>query len=149
MTSWIERETGEASLEEWEALTQNWEEKWRIWPSLFLLNGPLGVGKTLWVKIWLERKGFEGVTSPTYGLHHIYEREGVRVHHFDFYRIREKWELGSIGFWDVLLDLRAMIFVEWPFPWIDPHDGGFSRRLFCLHLNFAAQRRSFQLQEWM
>ena len=82
--------------------------------SLVTLAGELGAGKTTLARGILRGLGFGGsVKSPTYPIVEPYEFAGVRVYHFDFYRIRDARELDFIGF-DELLAERAIALVEWP-----------------------------------
>ena len=86
----------------------------RLSSELVLLHGDLGVGKTTLVRGLLRALGHEGaVKSPTYTLLESYDLVGLRVLHFDFYRIFDPRELGYIGL-DELLDEPAVKLVEWP-----------------------------------
>lgn len=84
-------------------------------PSLVLLRGDLGAGKTTLVKGIAE--GFqsaqrEDVTSPTFTLIHEYRGPGADLFHIDLYRIDTLKELDTLAL-DDLRDERSVVLVEW------------------------------------
>ena len=82
--------------------------------QLVLLSGPLGAGKTEFVKTILNNFGCEEVNSPTYGLIHEYPAPlKDRVFHIDLYRLKDEEDLESSGFWDLFENDQGLIFVEW------------------------------------
>jgi len=82
-------------------------------PSLVLLKGELGTGKTLITKAAVSALGYQGdVTSPTFNLVQEYQGE-VEIIHMDLYRLDRSEELLEIGF-DDYLNREALIFIEWP-----------------------------------
>ena len=91
--------------------------------EMVFLHGDLGAGKTTLVRGFLRALGYDGaVKSPTYTLLETYElppgggsdaSAGVRVYHFDFYRIVDPRELGYMGI-DELVSAPAVKLVEWP-----------------------------------
>ena len=82
--------------------------------SIFYLKGPLGVGKTTFVRALLRSIGYkEKVKSPTYTLVESYEWKGEPFYHFDLYRLGEQEELDNMGVRDYFSS-RALIFIEWP-----------------------------------
>lgn len=79
-----------------------------------LLSGPLGAGKTQFIKglcAFFNINPLE-VQSPTYALHHEYEGN-LSIHHFDLYRLKNTEEFLSRGFLDIL-NSENPIFIEWP-----------------------------------
>jgi len=77
------------------------------------LAGPLGAGKTEWVKGLAEGLGIAGelVASPTFVI--ASEYPGARpLAHVDFYRLESEGELEAAGFVD-LLDPGRVVAVEW------------------------------------
>lgn len=83
-------------------------------PTLFSLEGPLGAGKTCFVKGLAEGFGIDPacVSSPTFTLVHEYEGGRIPLVHFDFYRIELENELISLGFEDYLAE-PIVAAVEW------------------------------------
>jgi tRNA threonylcarbamoyladenosine biosynthesis protein TsaE len=83
--------------------------------KIFAFRGEMGVGKTTFIKILCETLGVLGHTSsPTYSLVNEYEgQQGVRICHFDFYRISNPAEALDMGF-EEYLDSGAFCFIEWP-----------------------------------
>ena len=78
------------------------------------LHGPLGAGKTTFVRHLLHALGVPGrVKSPTYGLMESYEVAGAAIWHFDFYRFDDPQEWEDAGFRDVFASTGLKL-VEWP-----------------------------------
>jgi len=82
------------------------------------LHGPLGAGKTTFVRYLLQALGVEGrIKSPTYALMESYAAAGVHggyaIAHFDFYRFDDPAEWEDAGFRDVFAE-RGLKLVEWP-----------------------------------
>ena len=82
-------------------------------PSLILLKGELGSGKTLMAQGIASALGYEDeVTSPTFNLVQEY-RAAQEIIHMDLYRLDKSEELIEIGFEDYL-NRDAVILIEWP-----------------------------------
>ena len=81
------------------------------------LHGPLGAGKTTFVRHLLHALGVDGrVKSPTYAVMEPYERPGhggFAIAHFDFYRFDDPQEWEDAGFRDVFAE-PGLKLVEWP-----------------------------------
>jgi len=82
------------------------------------LHGPLGAGKTTFVRHLLHALGVEGrVKSPTYAVMEPYRltRDGASfdIWHFDFYRFNDPQEWEDAGFRDVFAS-RGLKLAEWP-----------------------------------
>jgi tRNA threonylcarbamoyladenosine biosynthesis protein TsaE len=79
--------------------------------SLVLLSGPLGAGKTTFVRGLARGCGSDApVASPTFQLVRIYPGR-VQLAHIDLYRVQKAPELADLGL-DELLEEGAMV-VEW------------------------------------
>ncbi len=82
-----------------------------IWEAgdVVFLEGPLGVGKTTFVRGYLEALGWtEPVRSPTFNILSVYPTDPPVVH-ADLYRL-QSWK--GVGLEDMLDE--HVIFVEWP-----------------------------------
>src|SRR5215472_13764460 len=83
-------------------------------PSLVLMEGELGSGKTLLTKGIVAGLGAapeSEVTSPTFALVHEYSG-AKRVFHLDLYRIEGLRDLATLGL-DEMLGQEATVIVEW------------------------------------
>ena len=83
--------------------------------KVFAMFGPMGVGKTTFVKAVCEILGVEDtITSPTFAIVNEYMRaDGDSMYHFDFYRINRLQEAVEIGLYDYL-DSGCLCIMEWP-----------------------------------
>jgi len=80
--------------------------------DLILLTGPLGAGKTTFVRGLARGAGSEAqVASPTFQLVRIYPGRVQLAHHVDLYRVKAAGELADLGL-DELIDEGAVV-VEW------------------------------------
>jgi tRNA threonylcarbamoyladenosine biosynthesis protein TsaE len=85
--------------------------------DVITLSGPLGVGKTVLARGFIEGSGYAGdVPSPSFAIVQPYEELDPPVWHVDLYRIEEPRELAELGL-DSAAD--AVLLVEWP-----EHAGG-------------------------
>jgi tRNA threonylcarbamoyladenosine biosynthesis protein TsaE len=86
--------------------------------QLVILSGPLGAGKTFFVRGVLRKLGVperEAVTSPTFSLVHEYETS-PRVLHADLYRLKDARELDPLGLAEARASGAALL-VEWGEPY--------------------------------
>lgn len=87
----------------------------RLRHSTFIaLDGPLGAGKTTFVRHLLRALGVAGrIKSPTYAVLEPYEVDGLVISHFDFYRFDSAREWADAGFRDIFAAPGLKI-AEWP-----------------------------------
>ena len=83
-------------------------------PLVVYLEGPLGAGKTTFVRALTRALGYAGrVKSPTYGLLERYEINDISLVHLDLYRVAEEGELEFLALRD-LFDQHTILLIEWP-----------------------------------
>ena len=83
--------------------------------EILLLSGPLGAGKTIFVKGLAHSLGIdpEEVTSPTFTLVNPYDAR-LRLYHIDLYRLDEGPSAAhAVDLDELLMDERAVIVIEW------------------------------------
>lgn len=82
--------------------------------TFIALDGPLGAGKTTFVRHLLRALGVQGrIKSPSFAVLEPYEIDGLAVSHFDFYRFESDREWADAGFRDVFA-APGLKLAEWP-----------------------------------
>ena len=85
--------------------------------SIVLLKGPIGAGKTSFVKGMAEGLSIsEDITSPTFALSHHYNSGSIPLIHLDLYRIENK-QMAQEFFLteeEEAVQNKAIIVIEWP-----------------------------------
>jgi tRNA threonylcarbamoyladenosine biosynthesis protein TsaE len=106
----IEEELSLSALRDWvPQFTSQFSQR-----QLILLTGDLGAGKTALTREILHSFGCDEVFSPTYGLIHEYSVTGLdHCYHVDLYRLQDRDDLESSGFWDLFTLDSGLILVEW------------------------------------
>ena len=82
--------------------------------NIFLLEGPLGVGKTTFVRNFLLSYGIKNVISPTFSYVHTYDLKDFSIHHFDLYRIKSQKDFVDLGFCEYIFNEKNIVLIEWP-----------------------------------
>jgi tRNA threonylcarbamoyladenosine biosynthesis protein TsaE len=81
--------------------------------AFITLDGPLGAGKTTFVRHLLRALGVGGrIKSPTYAVLESYEADGLAISHFDFYRFDDPRAVGEAGFREVFA-AAGLKLAEW------------------------------------
>ncbi len=81
--------------------------------QIVLLSGPVGSGKTQFVRFLLVALGSSEVSSPSFAIHHSYSTARGSVEHIDLYRLQSADDLESTGFWDLFAEAQGLVFIEW------------------------------------
>lgn len=84
--------------------------------KIIAFYGEMSAGKTTFIKSLCECLGVSKseICSPTYSIVNEYENpEGVKIYHFDFYRIKNEQEAYDMGYEDYFYS-PAYCFIEWP-----------------------------------
>lgn len=84
--------------------------------EILLLDGPLGAGKTVFVKGLAHALGIDTdeVTSPSFTLVNIYDEGRIRLYHMDLYRLSEGASAAhAVDLDELLTDERAVFVIEW------------------------------------
>lgn len=84
--------------------------------EIIFLRGPIGAGKTVFVKGVAAALGLKGSpTSASFSLLKEYKNKATRLFHIDLFRLEEE-EVFNLGFEEMLEDEHAVILAEWPDP---------------------------------
>ncbi len=111
MTSLRKKIFFSSSVEQTVAIAAAWTRSLQK-GALISLEGPLGVGKTHFVKgvaVALNIK--EEVSSPTFSLLKSYQGGEKTLHHLDFYRLEKEEEILELGLEDYLEN--SVTIIEW------------------------------------
>src|SRR5579863_5303962 len=84
-------------------------------PTLVVLRGDLGAGKTTLVKGIAEAfhaASEEDVTSPTFTLIHEYRGPEAALYHIDLYRVDTPRQLETLGIDDLIAE-NSVVLIEW------------------------------------
>ena len=86
--------------------------------DIVFLFGEMGTGKTTFAKYLInsmQKKNNEDVLevqSPTFNILNEYEVKGLKILHYDLYRLKDKKELENVG--QIKNQTDKLILIEWP-----------------------------------
>jgi len=82
--------------------------------DIFLLNGPLGTGKSVFARAFIQHLAGSGieVPSPTFTLLQTYSTAKSPLWHFDLYRLEDPEEIYELGWEDAIQN--HILLIEWP-----------------------------------
>ncbi len=77
--------------------------------------GKMGAGKTTFIKqICFELRVDDNVNSPSFSIiNEYYSKDGRRIFHFDFYRLKNSEEIFDLGYEDYFYG-DGICLIEWP-----------------------------------
>ena len=86
--------------------------------ELILLYGEMGVGKTTFVKYFINEFQKKNelsqteITSPTFNLLNEYQIRDTKIKHYDLFRINSKKEVNDLEVFET--DDKVITLIEWP-----------------------------------
>ena len=86
--------------------------------DIFFLIGEMGVGKTTFVKYFInEYQKINNltqteITSPTFSLLNEYQVKDLRIKHYDLFRINRKEDINNLDIFEK--DNKLITLIEWP-----------------------------------
>ena len=86
--------------------------------DVVFLFGEMGTGKTTFVKYLINSMQMKNnedileVQSPTFNILNEYEVNGLKILHYDLYRLKDKKELENVG--QIKNQSDKLILIEWP-----------------------------------
>ncbi|MBL7112363.1 MAG: tRNA (adenosine(37)-N6)-threonylcarbamoyltransferase complex ATPase subunit type 1 TsaE [Bacteroidales bacterium] len=82
---------------------------------IFAFYGPLGSGKTTFIKALCEElQAEDNVSSPSFSIVNEYSSKGNgEIYHFDFYRLEKQEEVYDLGYEEYFYTGK-FCFIEWP-----------------------------------
>ena len=82
--------------------------------EIILLNGELGVGKTVFTRGLANRLGItESITSPTFTIMNCYEGSELKLCHIDAYRLKSGMEAYETGITEYFGQPDTVCCIEW------------------------------------
>lgn len=82
-------------------------------PLIFIIEGEMGAGKTVFVKGIGEQFGINNIISPTYVIYYEYEiKKSKKLIHIDLYNIEDRREFKHLGLEKYLFPGNILCF-EW------------------------------------
>jgi len=82
--------------------------------EVYLLDGDLGVGKTVFTKGFGKGLGIDTpISSPTFTILKEYDEGRIPMYHFDVYRVGSEDEMEEIGFFDKIDSGDGVTLIEW------------------------------------
>jgi tRNA threonylcarbamoyladenosine biosynthesis protein TsaE len=108
--------------------------------SIFTFEGPLGAGKTTFIKEIMRACGVgDLVASPTFTYVNSYTNgKNKFFHHFDLYRITSIEEFLEMGFDEYFYKKNEWCFIEWPQVIRDLlHQEGVREKVFTINLQYV------------
>ena len=100
--------------------------KYLIGGEFIFLYGEMGVGKTTFVKYFinelqkLNNLPQTEITSPTFSLLNEYQVKDIRIKHYDLFRINRREDTNSLDLFEK--DNKLITLIEWPQLIADMHD---------------------------
>lgn len=94
-------------------LAQDLAKKYRNKDVVIGLSGPLGAGKTAFVKAFASSLGIKRIKSPTFIVGNRYNLKNQHLYHYDFYRLHNQKQLIPLDFAEILTSPNRILLIEW------------------------------------
>lgn len=75
--------------------------------------GPLGAGKTTFIKSFAKSFGVKKIKSPSFLVMNTHKVCKRKFYHLDFYRLKNIHELDYLGIWEIIDEQKRTIVMEW------------------------------------
>ncbi|OGE82464.1 MAG: tRNA (adenosine(37)-N6)-threonylcarbamoyltransferase complex ATPase subunit type 1 TsaE [Candidatus Doudnabacteria bacterium RIFCSPLOWO2_01_FULL_44_21] len=100
------------SLKQFQNLGKSLGMRYRKKAHVIGLIGPLGAGKTTFVKAFARALGIQKISSPSFVVIHQYKFDSRVLFHLDFYRLKKLDQLSVLGL-DEILGEKNVVLIEW------------------------------------
>lgn len=94
-------------------LAENLAKKYQKRSLVLGLVGPLGAGKTTFVKHFAQALNISGIKSPSFTILTPHKFRSGTLYHLDFYRLKKMNELETLGIRELLSEPHRIVLIEW------------------------------------
>ncbi|MBI2356016.1 MAG: tRNA (adenosine(37)-N6)-threonylcarbamoyltransferase complex ATPase subunit type 1 TsaE [Candidatus Doudnabacteria bacterium] len=101
------------SLSEFKRLAARLAKKYAHSGAVIGLIGPLGAGKTTFVKNFARGLGVKKIKSPTFTIIDSHSAGKRQLHHIDLYRLDKSSDLEPLGIIPTLKQKSDFVIIEW------------------------------------
>ncbi len=119
-------------------------------PSIILLQGRLGSGKTTFTKYFCQYYGINinTVKSPTFSLINVYQTaESQKIFHIDLYRLDKIDTILSEEIKEIITEPRNITLIEWPEKITSDIFTDFTGKIYNLNFNYIPnQKRTLEIK---
>jgi len=119
-------------------------------PSIILLQGRLGSGKTTFTKYFCQYYGINinTVKSPTFSLINVYQTaENQKIFHIDLYRLNKIDAILSEEIKEIITDPQNITLIEWPEKITSAIFTDFIGKIYNLNFNYIPnQKRTLEVK---
>ncbi len=99
-------------LKQFSYLAENLAKTYRKSEINVGLIGPLGAGKTTFVKSFMRAFKVNRAKSPSFVITHLYKAGSKNIYHIDFYRLHSETQLEQLGLTEIMNGANTAL-IEW------------------------------------